>query len=315
MARGGDPAAARSFAEHERRRWSSIVAHSPFADDPVLAYADGWLASRRPSPGPPGLVHGDYRVGNLVIAGERIDAVLDWELAEAGDPVYDLGILLSPPLQTGGLASGLWEADALVAYYEEVSGRDVDRAALAYYRVLATFKITSLWVNASRAFSAGAEDLGSLRAGFSALEARSMLAEVLRLETPLAAGRKDAASRAAATMLQALRKDVLPHVDADAGDVLRSVLAVLRAEASVMSPTEDQGFLRAVSALDRAAREQDAGAGLPPGGETAAAQLANLARRLMADPAIAADEEHPLHERLRTLVGRAAAPGLGTWPC
>jgi aminoglycoside phosphotransferase (APT) family kinase protein len=57
---------------------------------PVLEYAYRWLVRHRPDPEPPVVVHGDFRLGNLLIDASGLRAVLDWELAHIGDRHEDL---------------------------------------------------------------------------------------------------------------------------------------------------------------------------------------------------------------------------------
>lgn len=59
-------------------------------DRPILALALRWLEQNLPSPTAPRLVHGDFRLGNLMVAAGRLSGVLDWELAHLGDPHEDL---------------------------------------------------------------------------------------------------------------------------------------------------------------------------------------------------------------------------------
>ena len=315
---GGDERAAASHAERERARWAAVVADSPsFADDPVLAYADAWLASRRPPASAPALVHGDYRIGNVVLDGPRVVGVLDWELAEVGDPVFDVATLCAPPLRTRGLAGGLWRDEALIIRYEQLSGRRVDRKALHHYRVLATYKIVCLWVNASRDFSAGRMDLASLRAGYSVVAARAMLAEVLGLPAAPAteANLADPAARAAATLHDSLSQDVLPSVvDDGARERLRGVIAVLRSQRVAPARGLADEFARRV---DELARELAAISPVAAALEPRLApdvRLGRLVHALMGVPALARAVGHPTHARLRQAVAMAAVPSLGRWP-
>jgi aminoglycoside phosphotransferase (APT) family kinase protein len=57
---------------------------------PVLELAYRWLADRRPPPSPPAVVHGDFRLGNLLVGRTGLRAVLDWELTHIGDRHADV---------------------------------------------------------------------------------------------------------------------------------------------------------------------------------------------------------------------------------
>ena len=88
----------------------------------VLTGALWWLARHRPAPpARPVLVHGDYRMGNLIVSGDRIAGVLDWEMAAPGDALADVAWCFIPLWEPAGL-----DERALVARYAERSGIDVD---------------------------------------------------------------------------------------------------------------------------------------------------------------------------------------------
>jgi aminoglycoside phosphotransferase (APT) family kinase protein len=110
------------------------------------------LADRLPEPLPATVVHGDYRLGNMMVAAEahtRIVAVLDWEMGAIGDPRADVGYLLATysepegrgsPLGTTPVtaAPGFPSRTELVARYVEASGRDVE--PLGWFEALALWK-------------------------------------------------------------------------------------------------------------------------------------------------------------------------------
>lgn len=304
----------RSPVQREIDRWADVLRRSPeFSDDPLLAYAEGWLRHYLPDVEREALVHGDYRVGNLVIRDSSIAAVLDWELAEASDPLFDLGTVCAPPLRSNGLAGGLLEADALVQRYSELSGREVEPRVLAYYRVLATFKICSLWVNASLAFSAGEPDLRSLRAGFSVLETRPMLAQELGLQTPPAAAAlgDSPVTRAYEAMRLSLRATVLPALEGDskAREETLVVAAAMRGMATRSSETARARFGRDVEAFLRDFRRELPGFDSQPEPRGLAAAVRHAFAR-----GVEPDSGSALAERMRQLVCRSAAPDLGWWP-
>jgi aminoglycoside phosphotransferase (APT) family kinase protein len=72
-------------------RWKATYDETRLVRDPIFEEAFAWVADREPAAVDPRLVHGDYRIGNLLVRGSRVTAVLDWELAYLGDPRFDLG--------------------------------------------------------------------------------------------------------------------------------------------------------------------------------------------------------------------------------
>jgi aminoglycoside phosphotransferase (APT) family kinase protein len=88
------------------------------------------------------VVHGDYRLGNLLVDGEGLVAALDWELAHLGDPLEDLAwfSIRAWTFGGGGEVAGISSLDDLVRSYEKASGAGVDRAALQWWRVLETLR-------------------------------------------------------------------------------------------------------------------------------------------------------------------------------
>jgi aminoglycoside phosphotransferase (APT) family kinase protein len=119
----------------------------------VLTGALWWLR-RHAAPAPaPAFVHGDYRMGNMVVRDGRLVGVLDWEMAGPGDPLVDLAWCFIP----------LWEP-ALVdeaplwRRYEERSGRQVDPERLHWHRILGYVRLAGYSLGAAAAFDSGASD-------------------------------------------------------------------------------------------------------------------------------------------------------------
>jgi aminoglycoside phosphotransferase (APT) family kinase protein len=139
------------YLERQVRRFSELWKHNATRDLPLLAELASWLGDALPRSAEACVVHGDYRLGNVMLDSRqpRVLALLDWELATLGDPLADLGYLvatwsdvhspatvldLSPVTRSDGFPS---RAD-LVARYGERSGRDV--SGLPWYEVLALWK-------------------------------------------------------------------------------------------------------------------------------------------------------------------------------
>lgn len=108
---------------------------------PVFELALRWLADHRPPPRPPAVVHGDFRVGNLLVDPQRgLAAVLDWELAHLGDPLEDLGWLCVRSWRFGGAGEvgGVGSIEDLLAAYAEAGGGAVDPEHVRWWIVVGT---------------------------------------------------------------------------------------------------------------------------------------------------------------------------------
>ena len=100
-----------------------------------------WLLAHRPPHTADALIHGDLRMGNVIVDHDGLAAVIDWELIHRGDPHEDLAWLslkawrFGQPFEVGGLGS----LDELVAAYEAAGGRTIDRDTLRWWLVAKTF--------------------------------------------------------------------------------------------------------------------------------------------------------------------------------
>jgi aminoglycoside phosphotransferase (APT) family kinase protein len=111
------------------------------ADRPILALALRWLHAHLPAPGPATLVHGDFRMGNVMADAQGLAAVLDWELAHIGDPHDDLAFGCMTVWRFGHIdkpAYGLGQLDDFFAAYEAAGGQPVDRERFHFWLVLRT---------------------------------------------------------------------------------------------------------------------------------------------------------------------------------
>lgn len=156
------------YLERQLRRWTGQLERSRQRPLPELNTITAWLTAHMPVSGPTTIVHGDYRFGNVIYAPDepRVAAIVDWEMATLGDPLADLGILLTSwrdpddPVSTireqlSPLAAqpGLLTRAELIAYYEERSGRPVHD--LAFYQVLALWKLAVLLEGSYARYVAG----------------------------------------------------------------------------------------------------------------------------------------------------------------
>jgi len=110
----------------------------------TFEWAFRWLEANRPAPSAIRLVHGDFRMGNLIVDGSTLAAVLDWEAVHIGEVYEDLAWFCVRAWRFGApaelAAGGLGTIEDFVSAYERAGGTPVDRAALLWWQVLGTLK-------------------------------------------------------------------------------------------------------------------------------------------------------------------------------
>ena len=140
------------YLERQLRRFAGLWEVNATRDLPLVGQVHDLLAAGMPESGTSTLVHGDYRLGNVILAPgapARIAALVDWELATVGDPLADLGYLLATWSETGSPGTVLelspvtrrrgWPTTAeLAERYALKTGREL--GALDWYRALALWK-------------------------------------------------------------------------------------------------------------------------------------------------------------------------------
>ena len=109
---------------------------------PAFELAFRHLAATKPAASATTVVHGDFRLGNLIVGPDGLRAVIDWELAHLGDPLEDLSWLCVKSWRFGAAprVGGFGEVPELVGAYEEASGRTVDLDALRWWETFGTLK-------------------------------------------------------------------------------------------------------------------------------------------------------------------------------
>jgi aminoglycoside phosphotransferase (APT) family kinase protein len=141
-----------SYSERQVRRFTQLWEINKTREIPTVERVGEWLAGNVPSPLPETVVHGDFRLGNTMVAPDepsRILAVLDWEMGAIGDPRADVGYLLATYSEPGGPPNplgtspvtalpGFPSRSELAERYVARSGRDV--ASLPWFEGLALWK-------------------------------------------------------------------------------------------------------------------------------------------------------------------------------
>ncbi|MGA9278841.1 phosphotransferase family protein [Ilumatobacter sp.] len=109
---------------------------------PMLELVRRWLIDHRPPTVDPVVVHGDFRLGNLIVDENGLSAVIDWELAHLGDPMEDLGWLCVKAWRFGQAppVAGLGDYERLFEAYEAAGGHPVDPIVVRWWEVMGTWK-------------------------------------------------------------------------------------------------------------------------------------------------------------------------------
>jgi aminoglycoside phosphotransferase (APT) family kinase protein len=108
-----------------------------------------WLNANLPSTFQPGIIHGDYHIGNVIYSMDaEVAAIVDWEMATLGDPLVDLGRILSTWPDSEGRVpmstrvepwDGFPRREELIEHYQRLSGRDLSE--LRWFEILSCYKL------------------------------------------------------------------------------------------------------------------------------------------------------------------------------
>ncbi|TVS15666.1 MAG: phosphotransferase family protein [Gammaproteobacteria bacterium] len=154
-----------AYLERQLKRWTKQWENSKTRDIPAMEESCQLLAEKMPVQIGASIVHGDYRLGNMLVSGPRITAVLDWELCTLGDPLADVGYLLNAWIEPGELdtrpgdqppttAGGFPTRDELVARYESTTGREL--GGINYYRAFSHWRLAAIGEGVYKRYLVGA---------------------------------------------------------------------------------------------------------------------------------------------------------------
>jgi len=152
----GDLGRREGYITRQLKRWSTQWEQSKTRELPAMEQVYEALSSGIPEQHGSGVVHGDYRLGNLLTGKHaRIAAVLDWELCTLGDPLADLGYLMNnwaEPGESGPEARGAALAPTVAGgfpsrremqgHYAALTGRDVSH--VDYYRAFSYWRLAAI---------------------------------------------------------------------------------------------------------------------------------------------------------------------------
>ena len=152
----GDLGRREAYVPRQLKRWRTQWENSKTRELPAMEQVYAALQSGIPEQKGAGVVHGDYRLGNMLTGKDaRIAAVLDWELCTLGDPLADLGYLMnnwaepgeSGPESRGAalaptVAGGFPTRREMLDDYAQRTGRDVSK--VDYYRAFSYWRLAAI---------------------------------------------------------------------------------------------------------------------------------------------------------------------------
>ena len=158
----GDLGRKEAYLERQRNRWSKQWQASKTHEVPAMEETMRLLSQNMPDQVGATVVHGDYRLGNMIVASGQLAAVLDWELCTLGDPLADVGYLLNSwtqpgehevdviPTSIGGFAT----REEICDRYVERTGRDLSE--INYYRAFSHWRLAAIGQGVYKRYLMGA---------------------------------------------------------------------------------------------------------------------------------------------------------------
>jgi len=150
----GDLGRKEAYLDRQLKRWRTQWEKSKTRELPAMEETYELLLEAKPEQAFSGIVHGDYRLGNMLSGADaRIAAVLDWELCTLGDPLADVGYLLNDWVEPGDpgagdaliaptAAGGFPSRDEVVRAYAERIGREV--TGIEYYQSFQSWRLAAI---------------------------------------------------------------------------------------------------------------------------------------------------------------------------
>jgi aminoglycoside phosphotransferase (APT) family kinase protein len=158
----GDLGRKEAYLARQLKRWNKQWEASKTHEIPEMEETSRLLEARMPEQIGASIVHGDYRLGNMMVGGGRIRAVLDWELCTLGDPLADVGYLLNAWQQPGEPGAeltptgvgGFPTREALCERYARATGRDL--SGINYYRAFSHWRLAAIGQGVYKRYLVGA---------------------------------------------------------------------------------------------------------------------------------------------------------------
>ncbi len=160
----GDLGRKEAYLTRQLKRWTRQWEASKTHEIPEMEASCRLLTEKMPRQIGATIVHGDYRLGNMIVDAGEVRAILDWELCTLGDPLADLGYLLNnwlgpeeveeearpPPTAAGGFISRA----EIINLYAAKTGRDL--SGINYYRAFAHWRLAAIGQGVYKRYLMGA---------------------------------------------------------------------------------------------------------------------------------------------------------------
>ncbi len=145
-------------ARAEVLRYQQTFARIALEPHPAFELTFRWLLERLPQSSKQTLVHGDYRIGNVIFGPEGVRSILDWELAHIGDPLEDIGWMCVRAWRFGEDAKpvgGLCQREEFFEAYEKASGMQVDIESARFWEVFGNLRWGIITISQARTYLDG----------------------------------------------------------------------------------------------------------------------------------------------------------------
>jgi aminoglycoside phosphotransferase (APT) family kinase protein len=152
------PAPGRAPAEEELNRFEQAYRILAVEPHPAFELAFRWLRERLPSGSERVLVHGDYRMGNVIFGPEGVRAILDWELAHIGDPMEDLGWISVRSWRFGNdhlPVGGVGTREEFFKAYEDAGGFPVEEGRVRFWEAFGNLRWGIICLSQARTYFSG----------------------------------------------------------------------------------------------------------------------------------------------------------------
>ena len=158
----GDLGRREAYLARQLKRWKRQWEASKTHEIPEMEETARILEERMPDQVGSAIVHGDFRLGNMIVGGGRVRAVLDWELCTLGDPLADVGYLLNSWIAPGEdeageattAAGGFPSRRAISERYAQMTGRDL--GGIGYYRAFSHWRLAAIGQGVYKRYLVGA---------------------------------------------------------------------------------------------------------------------------------------------------------------